>query len=226
MDKYGGAGRTLCTDNFYTSVKLAEKLLQQQTHLVGTLRSNRRGLPKSITTAQLKKGDVVAVENNAGITVLKWKDKRDVLMLSTMHNADVTEICRKRKDQKVIKPVAVLYYNEAKQGIDVSEQMISYHRCLRKTIRWFHKVAIDVLLGTAVVNACNLLNMRRQAANTRKLQITDFREQLCEQLIQPSQSSEVSRRNVPRGYYLCQSTVKQSGKRTDRRLRKYWPRNC
>jgi hypothetical protein len=34
------SGRTLCTDNFYTSVDLAEQLLQRNTHILGTLRSN------------------------------------------------------------------------------------------------------------------------------------------------------------------------------------------
>jgi len=159
MHKYVDAGRTLCTDNFYTSVTLAAKLLEQQTHLVGTLRSNRRGLPKSVTTAKLKKGEVVAAENDDGITVMKWKDKKDVLLLSSKHTAEMMETGKKnRNKQEVSKPSAILYYNQTKQGIDVSDQMISYHRCLRKSIRWFHKLAMDVLLDVAVVNACNLLN--------------------------------------------------------------------
>jgi len=61
MDKYLNVGRTLCTDNFYTNVPLANKLLEQQTHLVGTLRSNRRGLPKAVTAAKLKKGKVIII---------------------------------------------------------------------------------------------------------------------------------------------------------------------
>ena len=39
-------GRCLFVDNWYTSVSLAEKLIQRRTHLVGTIRKNRRGLPK------------------------------------------------------------------------------------------------------------------------------------------------------------------------------------
>lgn len=34
--------RTLCLDNYYTSVTLAEELMKQKTHLIGTLRSNRK----------------------------------------------------------------------------------------------------------------------------------------------------------------------------------------
>lgn len=38
-------GRTLYTDNWYTSVSLAETLLRRRTHLVGTLRTNRKKSP-------------------------------------------------------------------------------------------------------------------------------------------------------------------------------------
>ena len=46
-------GRTLYTDNWYTSVVLAKKLLQQKTDLIGTVRKNRRGLPKVVTGPRL-----------------------------------------------------------------------------------------------------------------------------------------------------------------------------
>ncbi|CAG5041429.1 unnamed protein product [Parnassius apollo] len=81
-----GCGHTLVTDNWYTSLELANELLDKDTHLVGTLRKNRRGLPKAVVDSKLKPGEVIAMENERGICVLKWKDKRDVLMLSTKHS--------------------------------------------------------------------------------------------------------------------------------------------
>ncbi len=48
--------RTLYTDNFYTSVTLAQKLLLQKTHLVGTLRRNRKLNPKSVVHNNVEKG--------------------------------------------------------------------------------------------------------------------------------------------------------------------------
>jgi len=75
-----GKGHIICTDNWYTSVDLAEKLITMNTHLVGTLRKNRRGNPVEVVSQKLKlkRGKVIARENKKGITVLKWKDKRDV----------------------------------------------------------------------------------------------------------------------------------------------------
>jgi len=40
-------GRTLYTGNFYTSCVLARVLLQNKTHLIGTLQKNRKYLPSS-----------------------------------------------------------------------------------------------------------------------------------------------------------------------------------
>ena len=38
MEEFLDQGRTLCTDNFYSSVSLAQKLLARKTNLIGTLR--------------------------------------------------------------------------------------------------------------------------------------------------------------------------------------------
>jgi len=43
-------------------------------------------------------------------------------------------------------------YNRIKQGVDLADQMSSYHSPLRKSIRWFHKLAVELLLGISIVN--------------------------------------------------------------------------
>lgn len=54
---------TICTDNWYTSVDLAEKLIAMHTYLVGTLCKNRRGNPQEVITQKLKRGEFIAKEN-------------------------------------------------------------------------------------------------------------------------------------------------------------------
>ncbi|XP_025420761.1 piggyBac transposable element-derived protein 4-like [Sipha flava] len=71
-EKYLDNARTIVTDNFYTSVPLAKKLLSKKTHLVGTLRKNRRYLQKKVTTQKLKKGEIIGQENKDGVVVLKF----------------------------------------------------------------------------------------------------------------------------------------------------------
>ena len=66
------------------------------------------------------------------------------------------------------KPEMVVYYNATKQGTDVSDQLASYHTCLRKTIRWYHKVVMELILGMAVVNAAILYNQQQSEAGQKK----------------------------------------------------------
>lgn len=77
-------GRKLYTDNFYTPIRLAEKLISKKTYLTETLQKNRRGNPKNVTNKKLKRDENIAMQNNLGVTVMKWKDKQDVLLLSTL----------------------------------------------------------------------------------------------------------------------------------------------
>ena len=171
------SGRTVVTDNFYTSLELANILLDKQTHLLGTLRSNRRGNPKDVISKKLKVGELIAKENARGICVIKWKDKRDVLMLSTKHNAATVEI--QRRNATIRKPVAIVDYNTGKSSIDVSDQMASYNTALRKTIKWYRKISIEILLGTSIVNAHFLY----KEVTKKTISITEFREMIITDLL-------------------------------------------
>jgi len=64
--------------------------------IVGTLRSNRVKLPE-ITKKKLSPGEIIGKENSDGIIVAKWRNKRDVTMLSIKHNIDMIDTGRKNK---------------------------------------------------------------------------------------------------------------------------------
>ena len=55
MDNILDRGHVLYTDNFYTSVPLAQQLLNRQTYLCGTLHQNCKHLPGGVVSAKLKK---------------------------------------------------------------------------------------------------------------------------------------------------------------------------
>lgn len=133
LQPYLNCGRTLYVDNWYSSVTLAQKLLDSNTYIVGTLRKKRKLNPPDVVTKKLKKGEKIARKNGNGVVVLKWKDKRDILMISTKH---VDEMRTVVKHGKVIsKPGVILDYNKGKSLIDLSDQMSSYHSPLRRTLK-------------------------------------------------------------------------------------------
>lgn len=179
-------GRTIYTDNYYTSVDLAQKLLEKKTHLVGTLRSNRKRNPKRVIEKKLKKGETVAAEHNSGIVVQKWKDKREVLTLSTKHTSEMGKI--KCGNKESTKPNAIIDYNKHKAYIDLSDQMKAYNNCLRRGVKWYRKLAVEFITGTALVNAHFLY----QEVTQCKMNITKFREGITMKLLDlenPSQEN-------------------------------------
>ncbi|KAL4143907.1 hypothetical protein QTP88_006161 [Uroleucon formosanum] len=191
-ENYLNEGRTIVTDNFYTPVPLAEKMLSKNTHLVGTLRKNRRFLPKTVIGKKIKKGEIFGLENNSGIVISKFKDKRDIYLLSTRHLLGTSITGKKtRNHEDIIKPDVILFYNAGKAGIDLSDQLASYCTPMRKSIRWYHKVATEIILNTFVVNAQIMYNQHKFQ---KKLSIRQFRELIVDKLLklEPSSRTTVS----------------------------------
>ena len=152
MEKLLGRGHVLYVDNFYTSVSLSEQLLSQKTLLCGTLRKNRKHLPKTVVTKKLKKGQYIA-QRRGRIVVEKWNDKRDVLMLTTCHSGRMVAINKPTRQGEIKKkPDAVIAYNKYMCGVDRMDQLMSYYSPLRKTLKWYRKVVLQHL-DMAMVNA-------------------------------------------------------------------------
>lgn len=175
---YLNSGRTLYTDNFYTSIQLAHELNEQKTHLTGTLRANRKGVPKEIIAKKLKKGESFSLKSNKNVMVNKWRDKRDLLMLSTKDVGDMVDVQLKR-NKIVQKPKVVVKYNKGKSAIDLSDQLASYSSPLRKSLKWFRKVAFDALFNVSLVNAHCLFTQ----VTGRNMSITQFRESIVSDLL-------------------------------------------
>lgn len=77
-------GHELYSDNWYINVDLTNKekyAFDWYIHFEKI--SNTFWNPNKVITTKLKCGKIIIKENNNGITVLKWKDERDILFLST-----------------------------------------------------------------------------------------------------------------------------------------------
>ena len=69
------------------------------------------------------------------LLAIKWKNIRDVFILTTAHEDVLVEAPSSRWAHRKIKPAAVLDYNKYKTGVDRSDQMLSYYSFERKTIK-------------------------------------------------------------------------------------------
>ncbi|XP_047115761.1 uncharacterized protein LOC124795722 [Schistocerca piceifrons] len=169
-------GRTLYRDNSYSSVSLATELMNTSTHLVGTLRSNRKGNPQTVISAKLKKGQTICSHSNTKTSVIKWKDKQDVLMISTKHNDDMVPV-KCKTGMEVLKPKAVDDYNAAKSFITATDQLSSFSMTRQCMVKWYRKIIFEILFGTSVVNAQVLYNLANKGSKSC-IQIIHFRELL------------------------------------------------
>nr|XP_033331114.1 piggyBac transposable element-derived protein 4-like [Megalopta genalis] len=167
--------RIVYTDSYYTSVPLAKSLLQRRTYFCGTVQQIRKFLPVEAKKKQ-QRGEILAMENSSGIKFVKWTDKRTVSMLTTCKNHKC--ILFEGKQGKM-KPDLVFDYNNAKKGVDLSDQMASYYSCLRKTVKWYRKIAIQLLCGTAIVNAYNI----HKTWGSGQMSILKFREKIIHKLL-------------------------------------------
>ncbi|XP_068250733.1 piggyBac transposable element-derived protein 4-like [Palaemon carinicauda] len=139
-EPYTGKGRNVTTDNFFTSVKLAEKLLAKNTSLVGTVNRIRREIPISIRNTRDKQySSQILKHNQCTLTVYQCKKNKNVLLLSTVHKK--VEIGNDSK----ITPDTISYYNNSKFGVDVVDQMARLYTTKAASRRWPVQVFYNIL---------------------------------------------------------------------------------
>ncbi|KAJ8934590.1 hypothetical protein NQ314_013266 [Rhamnusium bicolor] len=89
MDLYLNKGHSLFTDNYYGSSILSQYLHEKKTNSCGTVRANRKHMP--VLKEKLKKGET-SWKSCGHMIVLKWKDRRDVTMITTMHEHEIVAL--------------------------------------------------------------------------------------------------------------------------------------
>ena len=74
----------LFTDNWYNSVSLAEYKTKRNTYIAGTLRADRKRNPSQVAGKKFGKGEMIFM-SLGDIYVTKWKDERDLCVISNAH---------------------------------------------------------------------------------------------------------------------------------------------
>ena len=144
-------GYCLYTDNFYTSPTMGDALSQRQTDLVGTVRLNRKDIPASVKEKNLKKGETVAAYRNK-LMILKWKDRKDVTFLSSIHGSAMETTTTKYGKEK-IRPKVAADYNSHMGGVDLTDNLICHFTTARNRMKKFYKKLFRHCLDMAVLNA-------------------------------------------------------------------------
>ena len=163
---YFGMGLNVTMDNFFTSLRLARSLLEQKTTLVGTLRSNKREIPKEIL---MNKQDtlysskfVFTEQENITLVSYKAKKNKTVFLLSSAHSSKQVSMSEKKK------PEIVLDYNNDKGAVDTADEMLKAYSTKAATRRWplavfFNLIDIVCLDAFIICREADIVkNSRRQ----------------------------------------------------------------
>eukprot|EP00102_Acyrthosiphon_pisum_P020738 XP_016657948.1 PREDICTED: piggyBac transposable element-derived protein 4-like [Acyrthosiphon pisum] len=185
-----------------------EELLQDGIYACGTVRANRKGLPKiQIQDKKLKKGDSEGRVSTTGVSWLKWRDNRFIQLLSNFHNPDDISSCtRKNKDGSTISiscPLAVTNYNTHMGYVDYADMLKSYYEIDRKSHKWWHRIFFH-FLDVSVVNAFILF---RESSQGSTLNIKQFRLAVVAGLVGLPSTSSKGRKQLPKKINLFKPKI-------------------
>jgi hypothetical protein len=130
-------------------------------------------------TLKLKKGDIIC-KVKGGTSAVCWKDKREVYLLTNMHNPPASGHFVD-EEGNASKPVCIESYNKIMGFVDLSDMMANSYSISRKMWKWPKKLFFH-LLDLTILNAL-IIHKSCGGKLTHKL----FREQLVGGLIHIAQ---------------------------------------
>ena len=146
--------RHVLFDNWFNSVELLLEMLARDMYGVGTVRTNRKGLPKAVVGkhVRLKKGETMPLEWSP---IMLKMDKRPVTMLSTIHEAAEVVTKRKCNGEILFKPIIVHCYNNCMNSVDKTDHLLSSYVALKGN-KWYRKLFLHIfnmiLLNSYILN--------------------------------------------------------------------------
>lgn len=209
------SGRNISFDRLYTSLPLAEWLLDRGISCLGTLMANKRFIPAEVkdTTDREENSTEIFYEKGKKVLVLisyvvktKSKGKKNVLALTTLR-----PLLGVTKDDGKVKPAILKLYDHTKGGTDIIDQRIGSYTVKTKSKRWTI-AAFAYVIDTARVNAGTLYAMKHDT-NPRSLNSFQFGLDLAKSLVLPQllrrNGSPGLQGNIVRKIALCLGSFRQ-----------------
>src|SRR5215469_13994250 len=188
-----GLGHKIFMDNYFTSPALFDDLFQRKINACGTVRRDRRGMPGDIVpkSLKMKRGDTVTRVRGT-LRAVRWKDRRDVYILTNMH-APPVEGNFTHESGQAIKPRVVEDYSACMGFVDKSDRMVISYGIARRTWKWTKKLFFHL----ADMTTLNAFLIHKSCGG--KMTHKHFREILVRELIILSQEENVTASHISRG---------------------------
>ena len=179
-------GRNISMDRLYTSIPLAKWLLTQDMTSVGTLTSNRVGIPDELKSPKNRNllQSTTHWEATEGVlsittyTVGTAKGKKNVMVLSTM-----PPLLGVTRDDGKLKPAIIKFYDFTKGGTDVVDQRISSYTCKAKSPRWT-MAGFSYILDQCRINSSTVWSLNNRM-DPQKVDAFDYGWDMAMSLVYP-----------------------------------------
>ena len=172
-------GQNISLDRYFTSVTLAEWCLERNTTIVGTLKSDQKGIPKEMkgVADREEKSTAFATprmkKQCSYCTLTRRRKGKNILAIATMHNQVKLSVDERKK------PHALVFYDHTKGGVDVVD-LISAKMLTRMTTRKWTLNGFAFMLDTASTNAKTIV---KENTPTEPLSTFQFTWELGKSLI-------------------------------------------
>ena len=186
-------GHHVFMDNYYCEPKICSALSKRGTMVCGTVRKNRLQMPRDLGDDRLERGQVT-YRRRGSVIACRWRDKKEVFTLSTMHRPELERAQCRYEDK--MKPKAVIEYIKHMAGVDMSDQLISYFPMHRRQMKWWKKPFFH-LLTLCIIQTMIVFNKHRRQFGRKRFSLDQVVKAILEDL--PSENVELAEdRNVPR----------------------------
>lgn len=177
-------------DNFFNSPNLQYLLANRNIKACGTVRSNRKNIPKIIPADKnMKRGDIFATSSN-GISFIKWMDNKAVFLLTNFLSPIPTTTVKRRMQGSgdkinVTCPEVVAMYNKNMGGVDIMDQKkVCYEVDRKAKIKYYLRLFFDLLdiaMNNSYIIYCKLHEAKRVEGTL--LSSLEFRQVVARSLI-------------------------------------------
>jgi hypothetical protein len=175
LGNYMKKGYHVFVDNFFTSIQLAKKLYKSETFLTGTLRRNRKGVPKNFLE-KFKVGEKKYMKDKY-LLGLAYREKSSqqhpVIVISTNSTTGMDERVRRRfgRENIVERPKIISQYSKSMGGVDTNDMMLYAYLDERRSVKYWKKVTFN-LFSRMVLNSYILYKMNKAEKPMSRLDFT------------------------------------------------------
>lgn len=188
------SNRNITADNWFSSVELVNALKSKKLTYVGTLKKNKREIPKEFQASKSREVGTSLYGYTKDMTLLSYVTKKNmaVLLISSQHHFPYD-------DPVSNKPEIIDYYNYNKGGVDALDEKCTKYSTSRRTSRWPMAIFFRIL-DIASANSYILFGSFRDNPTISRY---DFVKELAMKLVTPELERRVANSHINREIRSC-----------------------